>query len=317
MNIMVNDYCNLNCKYCFAGVNKNHNDISDENMFKYISFLKRSNHRSLRILGGEPTINPSFARYVQTANSDDFFQEVMIFTNGYALTPQLIDEIFSHKLAFLINLNKKEDIGEHKYNKTIENITYLVNKYRENNMEPKVLFGINIYEKDFDYKYIVEETKRLELKTIRYSITVPKKAGKQIEISYYSDYIPQLKKFLRECYDNKITTALDCNNIPKCLFTKEELIELQLCGHDLCYKNGCNMPLDVNLNLEVTRCFPFFDKFRVNLNDYKDMKELTSYFYNNIDYFKYEQPTFKECNDCSMFKNKMCQAGCMAYKLGR
>ena len=35
MNLMLNDYCNLKCKYCFAHLGNVKNNITDENMKIY------------------------------------------------------------------------------------------------------------------------------------------------------------------------------------------------------------------------------------------------------------------------------------------
>lgn len=314
MNIMLNDYCNLNCKYCFAGLKEEKTNISDENMQYVVEFLKRSNYPNLRLLGGEPTLHPNFTKYVQIANTDKFFKEILIFTNGYSLSPNMVDQIISPKIGFLINLNKKEDIGKDKYNKIIDNVTYLCRKFRENNLTVKVTLGINIYEPNFEYQYIIDESKKLNIGSIRYSITVPTKLGQDITLDYYKQYIPQLMRFLEDCYNNKLKTNLDCNNIPKCLFTNEELIQLMTREHNICSKNFCCMPMDVRTNLDVTRCFPFFEKYRLNLKDYNNIDELKQYFSENIDKYRFEIPTFKECKDCNLFKNKLCQCGCLTYK---
>ena len=314
MNIMLNDYCNLNCKYCFAGLNEKKINISDENMQSFIEFLKRSNMRSLRVLGGEPTLHPNFIKYIQTATMDRFFEEILVFTNGYNLNKEMVDNIISPKIGFLINFNKIDDIGEKKYNAIVENVTYLTRKYRQLNLPVKVTLGINIYEPDFDYKYIINMTKQLNLKSIRYSITVPTKTGENITLDYYKQYIPKIMEFLECCYQNKIVTNLDCNNIPKCLFTKDELITLVTRGHNMCNKNFCSMPLDVRPNLDVTRCFPFFDTWKLNIKDYDNVNQIKEFFGERIDKYRFEKPTFKECETCKLFENKLCQCGCLTYK---
>lgn len=314
MNLMLNDYCNLKCKYCFAHLGNVKNNITDENMKIFIDFLKKSNYRNFRVLGGEPTLHPKFQEYVMNAINDPFFNEILIFTNGSTLNKNMIRNIASPKTGFLINLNSKSDIGELVYEKTIENIRTLVDFYKMNNFPPKITLGINIYDKDFEYKYIVDLTKELGLNIIRYSIVVPTETGKKISLEYYKQFIPNIMNFFKYCYENNIRTTIDCNPIPKCLFTKAQLMDLLMMEQNMALFNECCMPLDVRTNLDVTRCFPFYDDFKLNLKDYDDISKIIQYFAQNIDSQRYVLPTFEECEYCKFFIEKKCQGACMTYK---
>ena len=77
-NILITNYCNRECSYCFAkdkvnkqnvnGVNRNRN-LTLENVDLIINFLKQSNHSVFSILGGEPTLHPQFTQIVDRASS--------------------------------------------------------------------------------------------------------------------------------------------------------------------------------------------------------------------------------------------------------
>ena len=312
---MINNYCNLKCPYCFASCNpEDPVNISDENYYTFISFLKRSNYHSLRILGGEPTLHPKFTTFVLDALKDSFFQQVLIFTNAIALNAQLSNSIVHEKLKFLINLNSPELIGDIAYRKTIDNLHYLVEGYKRRNIRPAVTLGINIFEPNFKYDYIIKATKDLGLQTIRYSITVPTEAGLSINLEYYKQFIPKLMHFYDDCYSNNIKTHVDCNYIPKCLFTNDQLLNMLTSGHDMAQRNRCGPAMDVRPNLDVARCFPFSELTTVNLKDFYTINELQKYFISRVDERIWDQPPYLECQDCKFFKEKKCQSGCLSYR---
>lgn len=312
---MINNYCNLKCSYCFASCNpEDPVNISDENYYTYIRFLKKSNFRSLRILGGEPTLHPKFATFVLEALNDPFFQQVLIFSNAIALKKELSNSIVHGKLRFLINLNSPELIGDIAYRKTLDNLHYLVEEYRRRGIRPIVTLGINIFEPDFKYDYIIKATKDLGLQSIRYSITVPTKSGLSINLDYYKQYIPKLMSFYDDCYSNNIQTHADCNYIPKCLFTNDDLMDMTISGHDMAYRNNCSPVMDVRPNLDVARCFPFSELTTVNLTNFNNINDLQKYFVSLIDEKIWDKPPYSQCEDCRFFNEKKCQSGCLSYR---
>jgi sulfatase maturation enzyme AslB (radical SAM superfamily) len=316
---MLNNYCNLNCEYCFVEKQSGPNarNITMENFAKYIKFLKNNGIREAKLLGGEPTLHPKFKAIVKYLNSDDFFEKILIFTNALSLNEEMVDEIISPKVSFLVNYNKEEDIGKENFKKTSDNIDYLVGEYNKHNSGHRVTLGINISEPDFDYKYIVDKSQELGLDNIRYSLTVPTKINEDyVSIKEYEKFIPGILEFFKYANRRNIRLSIDCNNIPKCLFEKEELLEVILGNNDMCERKYCTMPLDIDMDLNVTRCFPFKNRFEVNLEDFNDMGELVDYFGSRIDKYRFNEPTFKECVDCELFKERLCQGGCLIYKFG-
>ena len=315
MNIMLTNYCNLKCPYCFSLIEEKPVNISDENMQFFISFLKKTGDRQLKLLGGEPLLHPNFEKYVRSAIMDSYFESIVIITNAYTLTPDLAESIVTSKTEFLINLNNPRQIGAEVFNTTLRNIAYLRDVFKRRNLIIKIRLALNIYEPDFDFAYIINASRQLSIYGIRFVLTVPVRSGIVVTLDYYRQFIPQIMKFLDACYTNQIYAQIDCNNIPPCLYSDAEMRNLiALSNHDICNKQRCFMPLDVSPNLDVTRCFPFFEKYKTNITYFNDGHELVKYFAMNIDTATYEIPTFKECETCTLFKEKKCQGGCLAYK---
>lgn len=315
MNIMFNNYCNLHCKYCFASLEpKKRIDISDENLKYYIEFCKTSNFRHLRILGGEPTLHPKFTEHLYNAVNDSFFQGVRLFSNAINLNKEMAQILAHPKGSVLVNLNHPDDIGEKLYEKTLENLAWLIRFYMDKHIRPAITLGINIYSPDFDYDYILEATKLFHLERIRYSITVPNDHEKKIDRAYYQSFVPRLVEFLTECSKNNIMTTSDCNTAPKCVYSHDQIIELLYGRHNILHKEICSPVMDVRPDLQVSRCFAFEDKIMVNLKDFKNYREINDFFRSKVDVHRFELPTYSDCPECQWFQKKRCQGGCLAYK---
>ena len=86
MNLMFTTYCNQKCPYCFGqdamdarGSRRSDKEISEKNLQFVLDFIKRSGHKGINIIGGEPTLHPEFKkRYRQIEKAG---LSVMIFSN--------------------------------------------------------------------------------------------------------------------------------------------------------------------------------------------------------------------------------------------
>jgi len=316
MNIMLNNYCNLKCSYCFANCDpKNKINISDENYAYILDFFRRSGHSELRLLGGEPTLHPKFEQWVNDGIKDPFFHKIQLFSNALALDQKLSHSIVHPKVSFLINLNGPKVIGENIYSETVNNVENMVFEYRRRNIEPRVTLGINIFEPHFDYSYIIEESKKLNLKTIRYSITVPSNNNQAGTLQHYESYVPRLVEFLDSCHENGIMPHIDCNNPPKCIFSNEALVNFIYSGFDLVHREMCRPVMDIRPDLSVARCFVFEDYLSVNIKDFDTVAEIQEFFIREIDSKRFFNPAFKECSVCRFWQEKKCQGGCLGYNI--
>ncbi|MBT8489822.1 MAG: radical SAM protein, partial [Deltaproteobacteria bacterium] len=81
-NILLTNYCNLNCPYCFAGkmMSRKGNNISVHNFKKAVSYLKKNREKHVGIIGGEPTLHPRFLDLMTYVIEQGF--KVQLFTNG-------------------------------------------------------------------------------------------------------------------------------------------------------------------------------------------------------------------------------------------
>ena len=75
MNLMINTYCNLNCSYCFADPTMK--EVATKNMsledFEYaLSFLEKVGEKTVRLIGGEPTISPNLELFIDKITKKNY-----------------------------------------------------------------------------------------------------------------------------------------------------------------------------------------------------------------------------------------------------
>ncbi len=97
--IEVTDYCNFNCKWCFAnaGQNLSPRHMEKENLKTLITALANSGLKQITLSGGEPTLYPHLKEIIEWAHS--YGLVVHMNTNGYLLSKDLAIELKSAGLS--------------------------------------------------------------------------------------------------------------------------------------------------------------------------------------------------------------------------
>jgi len=91
--IEVTDYCNFNCKWCFAnsGQKLSPRHMEKENLKKLIRALADSGLKQITLSGGEPTLYPHLREVINEAH--DCGLVIHMNTNGYLLSSGLATEL--------------------------------------------------------------------------------------------------------------------------------------------------------------------------------------------------------------------------------
>lgn len=130
LEISINTHCNLNCNGCgnFSNIaSKTFYDVTRfENDFKRLSILFE-NIKVIRLLGGEPLLNPDVLKYVRIARDSFPNSKVLIVTNGLLLHNQPTE--FWETLS---DLNIRIDLSRYKTLSDImlQEIELLCQKYK-------------------------------------------------------------------------------------------------------------------------------------------------------------------------------------------
>lgn len=304
-NIAITKCCNLKCPYCFADemIHEDEtNFITMEELDKILAFIEFTPGDRIGIIGGEPTIHPQFKEIlIKIKNfAKNLGSHVVLFTNGLLLD-KYIEELDG--IGILINVNGPNDIGEEKFNKIVSNLDLLDNV----NIIKKITLGINLYEGIKDFSYIFNLCERYNLNTFRCSITAP-----IVPVGKHEYYLKAKERFLavlKEAEKRNILVHLDCNNVPKCYFSDEELelYETVTTGE----KTICRPVIDITPDMKATACFGTYDP--IDLKQFDNLQQVENYLYLTKMYPRALNNTDGKCKDCQQFKNLACQGGCLSF----
>jgi MoaA/NifB/PqqE/SkfB family radical SAM enzyme len=82
VDVYISSQCNRRCSYCFLPTDffTSGKRMSVESFFDIVQWSKRQGVKEVTLLGGEPSLHPSFATMVRMASSQDM--DVRVVTNG-------------------------------------------------------------------------------------------------------------------------------------------------------------------------------------------------------------------------------------------
>ncbi len=319
-NLMLTKQCNLHCPYCFANefVNKDSELMSLAAFSDALYFLSSSPNERIGLIGGEPTLHPQF-KDMLAALIDSPFRFVSVFTNGIMLEP-FFNELRDSRFHILINLNSPEKVGESRFNQIVQQIDTMMNRLY---MRKQVSIGINIYQEDMDYGFFLDTIDRFRFKQVRVSVSVPNLDDQrnQNPLDYFRRMMPTVRRFVRDIVQLGAAPSFDCNYIPSCLITDEDILFLR--QHETVTRNGnsltgnhiCSPVLDILPNLDVIRCFAMSDYHKVKMHDFKSIGEIRRHFELEIDHYAYSFPPSNDCISCHEYLVGQCSCGCYAYRL--
>lgn len=315
MNIMVNNYCNLRCSYCFASTEmyekSEKQNMKEKDFFKILTYLKRNGIKEVRIIGGEPTIHPKFKEFLQVVVRDPWFESIFIFSNCTFSLETLYEIMLvakKKKVVVLPNYNEGEFLGKKR-------------ELVENNLKTLTrcgivkTLGINIYSEDFDYTYAIDKAVELGIKQIRWSITTPNyKLSENFDVKgYFRGFYEVLKGFLKACKEKGIYAMLDCNTIPPCVFTEEEKKELTGYKEDLFERTDCGVILDINPELEIFRCFGMSEGYHEKMKAKKGIQEVVQSIEEEFKEIE-DRLLLDECRECKVYERQGRSCSCLVYR---
>lgn len=321
-NIMINEVCNQQCSYCFASefVNVSNKNISFDNFKKAAEFIleeddeKKKGH--IGIIGGEPLLHPEFDNFMHYLINNELVKRITLYTNGVLISKH-IDTIKNDKVGVLINVNSIKDVGELNYKKTQEAIDLLVNKY---NKREKITLGLNIYD-SIDYSFFINTAEKYKQKRVRLSVVVPANRQEERGLQHFLSLKEIVLKIAKSLLLRDIRFRFDCNLPTKCIWTKEELEDMELMGLSSFNRElisllhtPCAPVIDILQDLTAIRCFGLSEISKVPISKFHNVKELRDYYINNFDIPLFKEKIDHKCDNCSFFL-KDCFGGCLANRV--
>lgn len=319
-NVLLTQYCNRSCPYCFA---KRHmSDTSPDDVLSWddliflADLLEKSGEKRFGILGGEPTLHPQFNDYMLYLLDRGF--HVNVFTNGIMSERKLSEagrlfrDIPPDRLGFTCNLNDPESTAAPMAE--LEAVKRFLFVFGE-----KVVPGVNIYRKEFSLEYIFRYINEFGLqRQLRVGIAHPI-VGKKNAFVKRSDIREAIARLFsyRDMFERfRVKPGLDCG-FPLCLFEDDELAWLYRVtgGHS---EFGCGPVIDVGPDMKVWSCFPLSAHNSRSLYEFNSLAEVHNFYKRIHKSIRTEVGgVFEECDNCVHRYDGVCGGGCLAHSLSR
>ena len=320
-NIILTSYCNLHCPYCFASKMIKTEDIKNiplEQFKKTLNWIGEDDDE-IGLIGGEPTLHPQFKEilniieeYSQRRKTPHGFT---LFTNGIYLDKYIYD--LPQNMGILINVNQPEAMTTEQYSKMIKNISTLSRMGWTVNNPPyqkRVTIGCNICQEITDYNFLWNIVKTFNIKEIRVSVVAPtKKEQLADKEGYYNLMKPIFLDFVKKAIENGVILHPDCNQIPGCYFTKEEIdmINKVYPPDEREHYRCCRPVIDISIDFSATSCFGCYE--RINCKNFKNLNELYRYIVYKVMAVRIACNGTGKCATCEKFNFLQCQGGCLAF----
>ena len=310
--ILLTDYCNRRCPYCFARDRLSDHERTDmrfEDFVRVIDFLVDSGEKEARLLGGEPTLHPDFVLFYMHVVQRGL--RVMTFTNGCtpaATVDELCAQAVPERTHFVVNVNSPEDREDGEDEKQA---------YFFNNLAPVAGVGFNMYRAGLDPTFLFDIIERYELcPDIRVGLAHPI-IGAENRFLPPADFRrahKQLADLARVCDERGVRLTLDCG-FTLCNFTDDELGVLVRAQVDL--YTACGPIIDIGPNLDAWPCFPLSNLKPARLEDFDTVQQLKEFFYaevsNAVMRERGHRGLFTECMACRYRERGGCTGGCLAH----
>lgn len=319
-NIVLTTYCNLHCPYCFADTMINEEQIKNISIEQFTKILKWCLNTSLKpiqhigLIGGEPLLHPQIIEILNITNELTKQNNIpfIIFTNGIYL-----DKIINYapiNMNVLININTPNAMtGEqwNRLNKNLNKINQLGWLTGDHYKKQKVTLGCNICQEIDDYSFYKKIVENYSPAIIRLSVTAPTKEKCLMnKEEYYLSLKDKFLSFISWANTYSIKISFDCNQIPFCYFTPNELALIERVNAQQ-KPVLCKPVIDITPDFYASSCFGAYDI--VDCSQFETVESLTNYFlYKKIVPLTLNNNQGK-CKTCKHHLTLNCQGGCLAF----
>ncbi len=318
-NILITNYCNQNCPFCFARTEMKKTTIDREMSLKdfedVLKKMKRNKIDTVKLLGGEPTLHSKFEEIIKM--SLNYFSNVQVFTNGI---------ISDDKASFLADYFPRVKL-------TVNIMTpgFLIQK----NIRQLVIKRLNEFSRRTEVTLSLTIDTATDISLILKTITphvIKQVTGIRIgfanPIAGEKNFLTfeQFPKIGKQLYllikavksvNPRIKLSLNCG-FTRCMFTDKQYD--YLARNDLiisgwgCFGKGSSM--DIQTNLSAFHCFPL-SKNQPSLKE-NSLNAVNRRLLKNR-YTYWTETSLKECKKCLFYGHVpgKCPGPCIAFLINQ
>jgi len=316
-NLVISNVCNLHCAYCFARDFLNAEDegpdgafISEQAFEERLDFLERSGIEDVRLIGGEPSLHPRFGELLQRAERR--FQKIVVFSNGILSDTALaaLEALPPEHLTVMVNLGASRASGD------MSEAEQRRRGQALHRLGERVIAAYTIAGADFNcdplVPLILENGCR---KSIRLGLAQPALAGKNAYLhpKQYPVVGKRIVAFALRSARAGLRVEFDCGFV-RCMFTNEDLEKLAEVDAYTGWR--CNAVLDIDLQGQISHCFPLAGRFVAAFSPQVCAAELREGFTAQTKPYRVAG-IYKECSTCPYKLGNQCTGGCLAATLTR
>lgn len=303
MRIYLTENCNANCSHCFNAKIREARHMDKRKLFDVLQYLKENKVKTLKIMGGEPTIHPDFLEIYKM--SQQYFQNVNLFTNA-----------LNENVLFI----KPRDCDAIIYNFLFVTYEFDFNKFLPNFSHFFRIFEI-VIDSNTDTEALYQQIDYVHKNCLRLNI-LPEKIRYQLTFNCIEN-IFRFKDLLNKRLVEVINFIINLSpksisfdhRIPFCFWLPETLSAMKELNLDYysgsCWGNDFGL-IDAEFNLLHCNQHPiklinFFDNG--NIVDFNILK-------NSLIKANLEKRLFnlnKACFNCTHF-DAICTGGCLMHK---
>lgn len=317
-NILLTNYCNRSCPYCFAmekmqdkadTVSNGHQHMTLDDFDQCLAFQRRSGHRMVALLGGEPTLHPEFFQIMDRCRQDDYFTCIKLFTNGMmpARTVDFLAEFTGPDLSIALNAHPPHAYKPGQWRQ----IEYLLKR-----LGPKIGLGLNIYETGNDFRFLLDLFQEYGLRShLRMGLTQPilGAENKHLPAEDFPTVAEEIVDAARMFSPHGFTFSFDCG-FPFCMFSLEQ--HKELLANAVLFRSLCSPIIDIGPDLKVWRCFPLSQVYNRQLSDFNQRSDAEFYYRQKL--HPYQQfGIYDRCLQCQYRQHELCSGGCLSRSLGQ
>jgi MoaA/NifB/PqqE/SkfB family radical SAM enzyme len=257
-NIIINNYCNQKCDYCFAW--KNMEDPSLKNEMDIKTFLYCLKHLKViwddrvRILWWEPLLHKHITEIFRISVKGWFF--MTIFSNfkiPVSKWEKILDfwESYDYsRLKFNLNLNDKDFYKQLELDLIYGSLDFLTKKWCD------VVISYNVYEYSWKYDFIFDTAIKFWIKNVILKVTNTIMWDEELIDTNDKKYWDYLFEITSKYYE-QFQIAFSCWLSSKIFSASEKEFLTQKAWIKLMY--GCENnggKYDINTDWTIYRCFP-------------------------------------------------------------
>lgn len=308
-NLMLTNYCNYRCPYCFGidmmAPKQSPKQMTRETFIQIVDWLeKKSFDRIVHLMGGEPTLHPDIEWMVDYLMERDFY--ITIFSNmATDRAVELAEKLSILPIHWVANVNNPAKWSE---------------KQRRNIMRAlkaggsKVSLTFNIIPQEPNELWALDLIREYDLaRNIKVGFVLPTltSSNMALEENEYGVVAQRVIDLVKAGKDLDITIDYECG-VPYCSFTEEQ--QGFLWRHKSEPKSGCQSRLDITPDGEVIYCLPLATAHKHHFSEFEDYPICREWYENQ--YRPYRMLGAKiECSDCMLNNPVKCNGGCLAKNM--